>query len=97
MAAGLPVVQPSLGAFPEIIGESGGGICYSPNSPEALANALSEVLSDREKTRVLSNQARKSMEERFNIHGLAKGMSDIYERVAKAYQGQPLTLSDDLV
>ena len=37
MASGIPVVQPSLGAFPEIISLSGGGIVYQPNTPEELS------------------------------------------------------------
>ncbi|HEY3370510.1 MAG TPA: glycosyltransferase family 4 protein, partial [Prolixibacteraceae bacterium] len=33
MAAGIPMVQPALGAFAEVIEISGGGIIYSPNEP----------------------------------------------------------------
>ena len=40
MASGVPVVQPSLGAFPEIIKGSGGGLLYTPNTSQTLANCL---------------------------------------------------------
>ncbi len=46
MAAGVPVVLPSKGAFPEIIEQSGGGLLVPPNHPKALADALQRVLQD---------------------------------------------------
>jgi glycosyltransferase involved in cell wall biosynthesis len=46
MAAGVPVVLPSKGAFPEIIQQSGGGLLVPPNDPKALADALQQVLQD---------------------------------------------------
>jgi glycosyltransferase involved in cell wall biosynthesis len=85
MAAGIPVVQPALGAFPEIIEKSGGGITYPKNNPEELANTISQLLGDKEKLQQLSLQARRSIEQQFNIHGLAKGMTAIYEKVANEY------------
>ena len=48
MASGVPVVQPALGAFPEIIEVSGGGITYKPNTPEKLAEALAGILNDKD-------------------------------------------------
>ena len=43
MASGVPVVQPALGAFPEIVELAGGGVIYEANTPEALAGSL-EIL-----------------------------------------------------
>ncbi|MDX2430185.1 MAG: glycosyltransferase family 4 protein, partial [Bacteroides sp.] len=34
MVSGVPVVQPALGAFPEIINLTKGGVVYEPNTPE---------------------------------------------------------------
>ena len=48
MASGIPVVQPALGAFPEIVELSGGGVIYEENTPEVLAQALEKLLSDPE-------------------------------------------------
>ena len=47
MAAGVPIVQPNHGAFPEIIEHTGGGATYNSNNPEALADALKPWLNDR--------------------------------------------------
>ncbi len=80
MASGIPVVQPSLGAFPEIIGMTGGGIAYGENSPGRLAAALRELLDDRVKLGQLSESARKGVAERLNIHILAEKMIDVYRQ-----------------
>lgn len=81
MAAGIPIVQPALGAFPEIVEGSGGGIIYSENNPQELALALNKLLNDKEKLSSLSAHARQSIEKTFNIHALSKEMASIYEHV----------------
>lgn len=79
MASGIPVVQPALGAFPEIIGTAGGGIVYEPNTPEALAKAWKDLLSDSEKIKSLSLEARASVDEHFNIMIQAESMLLVYQ------------------
>ena len=39
LAAGVPVVQPNHGAFPELLAATGGGRLVPPQQPEALATA----------------------------------------------------------
>lgn len=78
MASGVPIVQPALGAFPEIVAQSGGGIVVTENTPRALSEAIIKLLSDSIKLEALSNNARKSVEESFNIHLLAKEMTSVY-------------------
>jgi glycosyltransferase involved in cell wall biosynthesis len=81
MASGVPVVQPALGAFPEIVKLSGGGIIYEHNTPQALCEALAELLSDPEKLNTMSVNARKGVETNFNIHDHAKEMIAIYQNL----------------
>ena len=83
MASGVPVVQPPLGAFPEIVAHSGGGIIYEQNTPESLCHALSELLSDPEKLDLLSKNGRKGVEMNFNIHVQAKEMTKVYQSLQK--------------
>jgi glycosyltransferase involved in cell wall biosynthesis len=78
MASGIPVVQPALGAFPEIIEKSGGGITYHHNSPGELAKALSQLMADKDKVSELSMLARKGTEDIYNIHFLAKRLISVY-------------------
>jgi len=80
MAAGIPIVQPALGAFPEIVSGSGGGVIYPDNTPQALAETLNALLADKKKLRTLSANARQSIEKTFNIHALSKEMASIYQQ-----------------
>ena len=81
MASGIPVVQPALGAFPEIINLSGGGLVYYPNTPETLCETLAGLLADSEKLDGLSVAARKGVEMNFNIHDHAKEMIEVYRNL----------------
>ena len=85
LAAGIPVVQPALGAFPEIIEQSGGGIVYPDNNANELAAALSELLRNNELAAELSLNARQSAIETFNIHEQAKKMISVYEEVIRDF------------
>ena len=81
MASGIPIVQPALGAFPEIVETSGGGAIYSPNTAEALSGKLKEVLSDSEKLRSMSISGRKAVEEKFDCGKLINDMIGIYRQI----------------
>lgn len=81
MASGVPVVQPALGAFPEIVKLSGGGIIYEPNTPETLCKTFAGLLSDPEKLNQLSVTAREGVEINFNIHDHAKEMIAVYQNI----------------
>jgi glycosyltransferase involved in cell wall biosynthesis len=81
MASGVSVVQPALGAFPEIITLSKGGITYQPNTPEELSKNLAQLLSDAPKMEQLSADARKGVESKFDIHDHAKAMVEIYSKI----------------
>ena len=84
MASGVPVVQPALGAFPEIVGTTGGGIIYEVNTPENLALSLERILSDRELLRQKSLQARSGTEEHFNITRQSGKMIEAYKTLMKS-------------
>lgn len=84
LAAGVPLVQPALGAFPEIISESKGGVTYSPNTPEVLSDKWAEVLNNPEELNRMSINGRKSVEEKFNSKLLIEKMLKVYLSVQKA-------------
>ncbi len=79
MASGVPVVQPALGAFPEIVRGSGGGMLYEPNLPANLADSLGTLLSDPNLLEKLSRDAREGVVTSFNIQSHASEMARIYE------------------
>jgi len=85
LASGIPIIQPELGAFPEIVKISGGGKCYSPNSPTALAEKLKEVLSDSDLLITMGKKGRHSVEEYFNIDTFTEKMLEVYKGVVIDY------------
>jgi glycosyltransferase involved in cell wall biosynthesis len=84
MASGVPVVQPSLGAFPEIIKKSGGGIIYQPNTAKDLAGALLYLLNDPEKMSTISKLARDGVKQNFNINKQALKTMALYQKIIKS-------------
>lgn len=81
MASGIPVVQPALGAFPEIINTSGGGIIYEKNDPGSLAGNLLGLLENREKFSSLSMKAREGSKTVFNINNHAQQLIETYKKL----------------
>jgi glycosyltransferase involved in cell wall biosynthesis len=80
MASGVPVIQPALGAFPEIINLSGGGVVYQPNEPSALTRALADTLSNPALLSKLSLAAIKGVETSFDIIRQSIKMVNYYEK-----------------
>jgi glycosyltransferase involved in cell wall biosynthesis len=81
LICGTPLVQPALGAFPEIIEKTGGGAFYSPNTVDALVAKWAEVLSDPEKIKEMSVKGRKSVMENYTTEVLTKEVLRVYEEV----------------
>ena len=79
MASGIPMVQPALGAFPEVVEISGGGLVYGENKPELLAKALGELIFDDQKLQELSAAGIAGVKAHFDIHAQAKKMVEVYQ------------------
>ncbi|NOR75824.1 MAG: glycosyltransferase [Draconibacterium sp.] len=79
MASGVPVVQPALGAFPEITKISGGGVTYMPNTPEKLSKTWANLLTNPETLEELSRAGYEGTKEKFNIHSHAEEIIELYE------------------
>jgi glycosyltransferase involved in cell wall biosynthesis len=84
MASGVPVVQPALGAFPEVIKLTGGGLIYAENNPEHLAEALADLILNDEKLQELSTAGLAGVKAHFEIHAQAIKMVEVYENVLKS-------------
>jgi len=69
LAAGVPVVQPDHGAFPEMLGELGGGLLHRPEDAAHLADRLREILLDADLRRKLGDEGRAAVLTSRN-HGL---------------------------
>jgi len=81
MASGIPMVQPALGAFPEVIETCGGGVIYSENTPDQLAKTLGELIFNEIRLQELSAAGISGVKQHFDIHAQAKKMMAVYEGV----------------
>jgi glycosyltransferase involved in cell wall biosynthesis len=80
MAAGVPVVQPNHGAFPEIIRKTGGGILVEPENPQSLADGLLRVLRDHELRGELARRAYAGVREHYRVDAMAQRTIEIFAR-----------------
>jgi glycosyltransferase involved in cell wall biosynthesis len=85
MASGIPIVQPAMGAFPEIVKASQGGLNYSPNTAHVLADTLSGLFSDPEMLNRMSISGRAAVADLFNCESITKRMIGVYEKVLKKF------------
>ena len=83
LAAGVPVVQPSSGVFPELLEMTGGGVLCEPNNAKALASAMEPLLLEPDYARQLGKRGRDAVFEKFNIEQTAEEMVRIYEEIAQ--------------
>ena len=66
-ASGLCAVCSNVGGIPEVLTDGVSGKLIQPNDPEALAKALISVLADSSLRHNLALEARKAVEEKFDL------------------------------
>ena len=81
MAAGVPVVQPSHGSFPELIEATGGGLLFDSDRPDGLAQALASLMDDSERRNELAAAGRQAVREKFTDDVMADSTLSLYHRV----------------
>lgn len=98
MAAGVPVVVPARGAFPELIARTGGGELCAPaeaaagasqEQPPPLQKVLANLLSDPTRLRHLGQQGRNTVLSQHNATCMANETTDLLNRVLAARRSGP--------
>lgn len=79
LAAGVPVVLPRRGAFPELVEATGGGVLYDGDGPEPLAAELAELLTHPERARELGARGREAVLRDFRVEVTARNSIAIYQ------------------
>jgi glycosyltransferase involved in cell wall biosynthesis len=78
LAFGVPVVQPSAGAFPELVKDTGGGILYDLKEENGLTKALMTLLLDPADSRELGRRGREAVVARYGIDRMVSDMLAVY-------------------
>lgn len=83
---GLPFIATDVGGCREVAEKCGNGVIVPPGDARALASAIEALVSDRDKLRVLAENAQANSAF-FGIERAAKEHLELYSRVASASQG----------
>lgn len=86
MACDVPVVQPNVAAFPEILERTGGGLLYDPEDPANLADSLEVMLTLEERRRKLGFEGGQKVRQCFTAERMAKDVEAVLEDVVRAHR-----------
>lgn len=81
MAAGVPVVLPRHGSFPEMVAATGGGVLHDPHDAGALAEALEGLLDSHETRRRHAESGSAAIRSSFHADRMAEETIAVYERL----------------
>jgi glycosyltransferase involved in cell wall biosynthesis len=89
MAAGVPVVQPNHGAFPELIESTGGGCLTAPDDPQGLADSLHSLLTDHQRRRQYAASGLRAVHGQRNAETMARATLEVLQRYANQRVDSP--------
>ncbi len=84
LANGVPVVQPRHGSFPELVGQTGGGLLVEPGDAGQLAAAWKELYHERGRAEKMGRAGREVVLERFHDARMAEETAAVYRRYLPA-------------
>lgn len=83
LANGVPVVQPRHGAFPELIAATGGGILVDAESPNAIAEGISQLMNDQGNREQLGQQGKEVVHREFSDDVMAEATLAVYQKYVR--------------
>jgi glycosyltransferase involved in cell wall biosynthesis len=89
LAAGVPVVAPEHGAFPELIGRTGGGLLAPPENPAAFADTLYRLLEFHDLRSSLARDGQAAVHRDFTAAKMAENTLAALERVTATSCAHP--------
>jgi len=78
LACGTPVVQPRHGAFPEMLGRTGGGLLFEPGDVAGLAAAIVELHDDPYRRNALGEQGARGVRREYSVGRMAELAVQVY-------------------
>lgn len=83
MCMNIPVITSSVGGCPEIIENMQNGILFSPNNYGEFISALEKLINDQSLCAILTNNAKKTIEEKFPLDLMVKKYAIFFENVSE--------------
>jgi glycosyltransferase involved in cell wall biosynthesis len=80
-AHGRPVVATEVGGLPEMIEREASGLLVPPGDPDALADALLELLGDPERRAAMGRRAQRLLQERHGWDRVGEQTEKLYVRL----------------
>ena len=90
MAAGVPVVQPRRGAFPELLGRTGGGKLVEAGNSGELAEALASLVRDAGERRELGRRAAEGVRLHYPVEMMARRSIAAFEKLVERERVVPV-------
>jgi glycosyltransferase involved in cell wall biosynthesis len=81
LAAGVPVVEPAHGAFPELLQATGGGRLVPPEDPQQLAMTLHQLIVNDQERFQLATTGRAAVHQQRNAAAMARSLLDVIDRL----------------
>ena len=83
MACGTPVVQPRHGAFPEILGRTGGGVLFAPGDVAGLASAIVALRDDPYRRQALGEEGARGVRREYSVARMAERAIEVYDEAIR--------------
>lgn len=84
MSLGIPIVATNSGGIPEVVTAGKSGILVEAGKPDALAEAILELVRDKEMAKKMGKLAAEEVKIKFNLEEMVRQTEGIYEQVASA-------------
>ncbi|UCC58559.1 MAG: glycosyltransferase family 4 protein [Candidatus Bathyarchaeum sp.] len=81
MATGVPVVASQVGGLSEVIEHNRTGIFVYPKSPESIAWGIDRILSDPDRARWLTENAKDKLEKAYSWEAVAMKTVEVYRKL----------------
>jgi glycosyltransferase involved in cell wall biosynthesis len=93
MACGTPVVAAAAGALPEVVRSAGGGILVEPESAQALAKGIAQLLEQPAARAELGVRGRRGVEAAYAWPRVAEATAAVYAEVLAERRGGPARIT----
>ncbi len=80
MSAQRPIVATAVGGTPGLLANGECGLLVPPGDPQAMAEAILELLTNKEKAQQLARNARQRFLEHFTIDAMGERYLEVYEQ-----------------